>query len=101
MANKATDEPLTFDNILKEDQADKIRATFRRGRKDILIDGRKFSITKRTKRVSFLEGGEPKHQIENWLIIKPADGSMLPTAQIELTDQGNSRSYKKKGTKKS
>jgi hypothetical protein len=89
-------EPLTLDNVLNREQADKVRAAYKRGQRTIEIEGRSFSIALTSERKSFRVVGEDRHQNESWLLLRPTNGDLVPFISLELSDGGNARSYKAK-----
>jgi len=95
---KAKDKPVevTLDNLLTKEAADVIRKAFNAGRRTIMIEGRKFLITKRQRRVTFQANGESHKATESWLNVRPSDGALVPTAQVELKYQGNMRTVRDK-----
>lgn len=68
-----------------------IRRAWNAGKKQITLEGRKFNLSKLSKRNSFMVNGVAKSQMEYWIIVKPANGALVPMASIELKPQGNMR----------
>ena len=90
-------EPLTLTNVLSNrEQADKVRAAYKRGRRTIEIEGRSFSISLTSEKKSFHVAGEQRSQIESWLLLSPTNGDLVPFLSLELKDGGNARSYSAK-----
>jgi len=70
----------------------RIRKAYRAGRKKIEIGGRMFTIKKITRKVNYTTGGVQTSRKESWLVINPANGDFLPSAQIEVKPMENLRS---------
>ena len=77
--------------FLNMDAEKKIRRAYKARKKTIVLDGRTFTIKRRDRKVTFVSGGEERKATEKWLVLNPADGSQLPSGQIELTDGCNLR----------
>jgi len=81
------------------DSATEIRTAYRQGRKFIELDGKKMRITRHNHTVSKIMGGTSsahytKREMtlggyrktfkESWLVVMPADGSLIPCYNIAL-----------------
>lgn len=85
---------LKLGNLLTKEAGDVIRKAFNGGKRTIEIEGRKFMITKLRRNVTFQANGESQKATEDWLIVRPSDGSLVPSAQVELKYQGNMRTVR-------
>lgn len=83
---------MTKDILTDHKTREAVRKAYRAGRKTIEIDGRKMTITRKDKNVVFNAGGEQHRRKESWLVLKPADGKLVPIIQIELKNGANLRS---------
>jgi hypothetical protein len=78
-------KPFTFDNHLTE-----IRKTFDRGRRDIILEGRRFAMK---LQITYYKDPETQQRHKNeWITIHPMDGALVPCASIERKHLGNLRS---------
>jgi hypothetical protein len=69
----------------------KIRKAYRARQKTIGIGAHTYTIKLLVRKVSYESGGETHQATEKWLVLNRADGSHLPSGQIELTDGCNLR----------
>lgn len=91
---------LTVENMLTSKGQDVIRVAWEKGKREIIIEDRKFKMELRSANKQFFAGGakgtEVHHQVESWIVVRPTDGAVVPVAQIELKYQGNMRTVKNK-----
>jgi len=89
---------IVFTNPVK----DAIRLAAKRGKRSIVINGRKFSIEIYNRDVSFQTGGtigkggvktgaKTTSRTERWLRVKPANGDQVPMCCIETISGRNLR----------
>jgi len=76
--------------------SNEIRRHWRAGKKQITLDGTKYNLSKFTRRAAYVTGGVTKRKVESWISVRPADGSLIPCASIELAHQGNMRTVRSK-----
>jgi hypothetical protein len=78
-------EPTKLELDLKT--LDWVREQYRLGKRNVTIGGRKFKLTLKRGRASHrLEKGESRitrRDGAEFIVVKPADGSLVPVAQIE------------------
>jgi hypothetical protein len=90
-AGKTTDvvKPKRVHGTVFNDKAKKaIRTAWRRGRRTITIDDRKYNLRKAagTTTLAFSKTTErPKGKQEKYILVTPADGSLTPMAQVSLS----------------
>ena len=70
----------------------KIQQAWRRGKKEVEINGHVYVLRSYSKKATFQIGGETKSQKETWIVAKRKDGALVPTYNVEATAQGNLRS---------
>jgi hypothetical protein len=75
------------------EHADKIRKSWNRGQRSIILDGRRFTI--RLQVHKYKDPETQQRRTEKWLSVSPMDGGILPVANIELKHLGNLRSVQR------
>lgn len=72
-----------------------VRKAWRSPKHQITIDGHLFNIVLQSRPVSFITGPQDapvtKKAVEKWLVVRRADGALVPTYSIEYERMGNLR----------
>jgi hypothetical protein len=67
-----------------------IRTAYKAGRRTIVIKGRKFKLELQQHHSHKADEARTPHT-QDWILVKPADGALIPMAQIERVKDGNSK----------
>jgi len=80
----------TDDSLISMKHGNEIRRAWKAGKRTIEINGRKFKLSKAagSTLLAFSKTDDrPKGKRQSYILVKPADGSHTPMAQVTLSEK--------------